>query len=62
VTTQVAPYDPSSSDTQITVDGGLIPYVKTEQLAVLTPLVLFGQTSAWSFRRLQLHVSIGQAF
>jgi hypothetical protein len=28
----------------------------------LTPQILFGDSPAWSLRRLQLHLSIGQAF
>ena len=34
----------------------------SDELAILTPRVLFGDSGAFSYRRLQLHLSIGQAF
>ena len=39
-----------------------IPFVESNELAVLAPTVLFGESSALSWRRFQLHISIGQAF
>ncbi|MCG6954735.1 MAG: BamA/TamA family outer membrane protein [Gemmatimonadetes bacterium] len=64
VTTQIRPFDPATDteSSKIVVDGQAIDYVKTRALAVLTPQVLFGDSPAWSLRRLQLHLSIGQAF
>jgi len=64
VTTQIRPFDPAADapGSKIIVDGHAIDYVKTGALAVLTPQVLFGDSPAWSLRRLQLHLSIGQAF
>jgi outer membrane protein assembly factor BamA len=64
VTTQIRPFDPATDaeSSKIVIDGHAIDYVKTGALAVLTPQVLFGNSPAWSLRRLQLHLSIGQAF
>jgi hypothetical protein len=44
------------------VGGQSIPFVISNELAVLGPLVLFEESSSLSWRRFQLHVSIGQAF
>jgi hypothetical protein len=40
------------------VDGGAIPWIRTDELVFLIPRVLFGTSDTG----LQLHVSIGQAF
>ncbi len=63
VTSQVAAYDPAvhSEDDQILIGGNPIPYVVTDELAVLEPPVLFGADPSF-WQRLQLHFSIGQAF
>lgn len=62
VTNQLRAYDPDMDDAldRLTVNGQTIPFVQTATLAVLSPRVLFDDTSATS--RWQLHLSIGQAF
>ncbi len=64
VTTQIEAYDPEihASGQRISVGDERIPWVSTSQLAILGPRVLFGQSDAASWSRLQLHLSIGQAF
>lgn len=64
VTSQIRPYDPAvdKAGNRIVVDNQTLDYVKTGALAVLRPLVLFDDSPAWSLRRFQLHLSIGQAF
>jgi outer membrane protein assembly factor BamA len=64
VTPQIRPFIPGQDDLgdRISVDGEKIEYVKTEELVVLTPLVLWGESPALSLRRFQIHISIGQAF
>jgi len=65
VTSQVRPFDPSldSPSDRLTGPGGtVIPWVRTDDLAPLTPLVAFGRRGLWSLNRLQLHFSIGQAY
>lgn len=47
---------------RILVGGERIPFVLSNELAVLGPTVLFGESSALSWRRFQIHISIGQAF
>jgi outer membrane protein insertion porin family/translocation and assembly module TamA len=44
------------------VDGQKIRWTTTETLAVLGPRVLFDDSPALSLSRLQIHISIGQAF
>ena len=59
ITTQIRPFDPSrgdEDDDRIEVDGTRIPFVVTQDLALLGPFVRQKDS------RLQLHVSIGQAF
>lgn len=60
VTSQLRPIQ--GAETGIVVDGVTIPYVVTNELALLDRPNLFGESSALSIRRLQLHLSIGQAF
>jgi outer membrane protein assembly factor BamA len=62
VTNQLRPFDPLVDEAPLMVDGQEVPWVATETLAVLTPTVLFDDSPALSLRRLQLHISIGQAF
>lgn len=64
VTNQIRPFDPAldDPDDRLTVDGNAIPYVRLEELAVLRPLVLYGDSPAGSLSRFQLHLSLGQAF
>ena len=64
VTNQIRPYDPAidRESERIVVDGDPIPYVRLEDLAFLRPLVLYGQSSAGSLSRFQIHLSLGQAF
>jgi outer membrane protein assembly factor BamA len=64
VTPQIRPWvdgeDPSGA--RIVVDGEPVPYVSTDELVVLVPRVVFGDSPALSLSRFQLHISIGQAF
>jgi len=64
VTSQIRPFDPSVDDPldRLSVNGARIDFVRSEELAVLTPTVFFGDSGRFSFSRLQLHISIGQAF
>ena len=64
VTSQLRSFasDEDDPDLRIVVDGARIPFVKSDELAVLGPMVLFEESSSLSWRRFQLHVSIGQAF
>lgn len=57
---QIRPFEPGRDDMddQIFVSGSPIPWVRTSQLALLGPKVLFGAEES----RFQLHISIGQAF
>jgi outer membrane protein insertion porin family/translocation and assembly module TamA len=61
VTTQIAPWngDPDTAGDRLVLDDPTtIDYVRTNELAVLGPRVLYGETES----RWQLHISIGQAF
>jgi len=64
VTSQLRSFasDEDDPDLRIVVDGARIPFVKSDELAVLGPMALFEESSSLSWRRFQLHVSIGQAF
>lgn len=64
ITNGVRPWDPATDapDDRISVAGEPIPWVSTRSLASLGPRVPFEDHPAVSFRRLQLHISIGQAF
>ena len=67
VTAQIRLLGPDDDpDTRIkgTVEGQeqVIDYVRSEALALLDPRVSFGPPGGFSFRRLQLHFGIGQAF
>jgi outer membrane protein insertion porin family/translocation and assembly module TamA len=66
VTSQIRPFDPDVDDPdedRITPTGAEpIDYVLLDELAVLGPPVAFGPDSGFSLSRLQLHLSIGQAF
>ena len=63
VTSQLRPFaegdDPME---QLLVGDSAIPFVRSNELGVLNPRVFYGDLSALSLRRIQLHVSIGQAF
>jgi hypothetical protein len=56
------PSTPNNSNDRncLVVDGTTIQYVKTGELAVL-PSIRYGEEDGF-WRRLQLHISIGQAF
>jgi hypothetical protein len=44
-------------------NGEILPYAVPGDLALLNPLVLWGEKlGPWNLRRFQLHFSIGQAF
>jgi outer membrane protein insertion porin family/translocation and assembly module TamA len=65
VTNQLQPAGPDDTGIQVTGPDGdpiRIPWVETEELALLDDRVRFGSDDAFSFRNLQLHFSIGQAF
>jgi translocation and assembly module TamA len=63
VTSQLRPFaEGDDPDLQLIVDKSPIPFVRLNEIAVLGPSVLFGESSALSWRRLRLHFSIGQAF
>ncbi|MEZ4415370.1 MAG: BamA/TamA family outer membrane protein [Gemmatimonadota bacterium] len=62
VTSQIRRYDPDrdAGRTPFEVDG--VEYVRSDDLALLRPRVLFGSADRWSLDRFQFHLSIGQAF
>ena len=69
VTSQIRPFDPvvdSESDRINIAPRGspaeLIDWVISDNLALLQPRILFGDDPGFSFRRFQIHFSIGQAF
>lgn len=65
VTQQLRPFDPlrdADSDRIEVRSGEFLDFVQSSELAVLTPAVPFDDLDAFSFRRLQFHLSIGQAF
>ncbi|NNF29216.1 MAG: hypothetical protein HKN73_18465, partial [Gemmatimonadetes bacterium] len=69
VTSQIRPFDPAldrdSDRIDISPSGSeaeLIDWVISDDLALLEPRILFGDDPGFSFRRFQLHFSIGQAF
>ena len=69
VTSRIRPYFPGNDDPTDRIDigppnapGEFIDWVVSEDLALLGPLVLFGDDPGFSIRRFQLHFSIGQAF
>ena len=69
VTSQIRPFAPDRDDPDSRIDiaarGGPrepVDWVVSENLAILRPRVLFGNASGFSWRRFQLHFSIGQAF
>lgn len=69
VTSRVRPYVPGQDDGADRIDiapAGAPPeridWIVSEDLAILGPRVLFGEDPGFSFRRFQLHFSIGQAF
>ena len=69
VTSQIRPFAPDRDDADDRIDIGApggpsepIAWVVSEDLALLSPRVLFGHAPGFGWRRLQLHFSIGQAF
>lgn len=68
VTSQIRPFVPGRDDPSVRIDAGPpgtrepIDWVVSEDLALLRPPVLFGDDPGFSFRRFQLHFSVGQAF
>ena len=69
VTSQIRPYDPSVDSEADRIDiseanrpAEYIDWVVTQNLAALSPRVLFGDDAGFSLRRFQVHFSIGQAF
>ncbi len=69
VTSGIRPYVPGQDGAQERIDIAptgdppeWIDWVVSEDLAVLTPTVPFGDAPGFSWRRFQLHFSIGQAF
>ncbi len=64
VTSQIVAYDPAvhGEDQRLQVGGEPIPWVRTNELAILRDRVFFGESSPWSLGRFQLHFAIGQPF
>ena len=68
VTSQIRPFVHGQDDPSARIDVGTrgvpepIDWVVSEDLALLAPPVLFGDDPGFSFRRFQLHFSVGQAF
>ncbi len=65
VTSQLRPFDSAVDDPDDRLrgpDGAFLPYLPSEELAVLGPKVLYGDLGTWSLQRFQIHLSIGQAF
>lgn len=69
VTSQIRPFAPDRDDPGDRIDIAapgrpreLVDWVVSEDLALLRPPVLFGDAPGFSWRRFQLHFSIGQAF
>ncbi|HIC64016.1 MAG TPA: hypothetical protein EYO91_07280, partial [Gemmatimonadetes bacterium] len=64
VTSQLEVFDPNvhEESDRIRIDDNVIPYIRTHELTALNTSMLFGEASSFSFRRFQLHISIGQAF
>ena len=65
ITQQVRPFDPlrdDESDRIVVESGQVLDFVPSSELAVLGPRVPFGDVPDVSFRRVQFHLSIGQAF
>lgn len=64
VTSQIRAFDPSADreEDRLEVDGVSIDYVLSKEIAVLDPLVRWGDEDPWSIQRFQLHLTIGQAF
>lgn len=69
VTSRIRPFDPGSDDPLDQINTApkgspaeRIPWVISEDLALLEPRLLFGDDPGFSFRRFQIHFSIGQAF
>lgn len=69
VTSQIRPFDPAVDRDGDRIDIApageaeeLIDWVISDDLALLQPRILFGDDPGFSFRRFQLHFSIGQAF
>jgi outer membrane protein insertion porin family/translocation and assembly module TamA len=58
VTTQIAPWDGVDPADRLVVNETTIDFMRTNELAVLAPKVLYGESES----RFQLHISIGQAF
>jgi outer membrane protein assembly factor BamA len=62
VTSQIEPYDPLQHNPDHRLLKGSIDFVKSDDLALLSPLVSYGASDPWSIQRFQLHLTIGQAF
>jgi len=66
VTSNVRPFDPSlgdEEDDKLLGPDGKIDWVRAEDLALLSPQVLWpDDLKTWDLRRFQLHLTIGQAF
>ena len=69
VTSQIRPFqtgiDDPTSRINIAAPGDpeqRIDWVVSDDLALLSPLVMFGDDPGFSLRRFQIHFSIGQAF
>ena len=68
MTSRIRPFAPGDSDPPVrdlacrNEDNRIsIPWVRRDELALLEPLLRFGEDRGF-FNRLQIHLSIGQAF
>ena len=67
-TTELREYAPPQEGTDSEEDRLRMPdgdpgdWVRGDNLLPLIPPVMYGESPAWSLRRVQLHLSIGQAF
>jgi outer membrane protein insertion porin family/translocation and assembly module TamA len=65
VTSQVRPFDPATDSESARITGPrgeFLDWVRLEDLALLQPRVVFDREDRGWLRRIQLHLSIGQAF
>jgi len=64
VTSQIRPFDPETDSPAARIRSGerVLDWVQVEDLALLTPRVTLDDRSGSIWRRIQIHLSIGQAF
>ncbi len=65
ITSGLRPFDPERDRSEDRIqgpDGGVLDWVRVDELAILEPRVPLDEDRGFSLQRLQLHFSIGQAF